>query len=209
MLKKLRKTLNEEFKKRYEKMEGRYLGLENRIYTTIENRLAALEQKFEELSDLLKEELQQRKEQNNDKLEEMDYVEEPLNGKLSEKVGQAKDSIQKKIKGAQKNVAEQVEKVGKKVKKAKKTVEGKLKKDKKKSKKASSKNPKAIQKDDLTQLKGLGAKIAEQLAAQQVVNFEQLAALSDKDLGELDKKIKGFAARYKRYNWKEEASKLA
>ena len=46
MLKKLRKTLSKEFKKRYEKMEGQYLGLENRIYTTIEERLDNLEKKF-------------------------------------------------------------------------------------------------------------------------------------------------------------------
>ena len=61
MLKKLKKTLSEEFKKRYDKMESHYLGLENRIFTTIEQRIDVLEEKLEELSALFKEELQSRK----------------------------------------------------------------------------------------------------------------------------------------------------
>ncbi len=74
MLKKLRKTLGKEFKKRYDKMESHYLGLENRIYTTIEERLSVLEMKFEELSDLIKEEVRHRKERNEDKIEEIEII---------------------------------------------------------------------------------------------------------------------------------------
>ncbi len=207
MLKKLKKTLNNEFKKRYEKMEGRYLGLENRIYTTIENRLANLENKFEELSDLLKEELHQRKEQNYDKIEEMDDFDGSIDDAIVERVELVKEVISTTIKGAKEKVDQTVEEVNKKVKKAKKTVSGKLKKGKKKSKK--NKEVTAVKTDDLTKIKGLGEKITAQLSKHDVVNFHQLASLTAAEMQTIDKSIKGFAARYERYDWRNQAKKWA
>ncbi len=206
MLKKLKKTLNEEFKKRYEKMEGRYLGLENRIYTTIENRLANLEQKFEELSELLKDELHHRKEQNNDKIEEMDGFDGAIDSALSDKVELVKGALNTTIKDAKEKVDQTVEEVSKKVKKAKKAVTGKLKKKKKNKKNKESSAPASIKKDDLTQIKGLGAKITAQLEQQGIVNFQQLANLNPSQLESIDQSIKGFTARYIRYEWKKQAN---
>ena len=60
--------------------------------------------------------------------------------------------------------------------------------------------------DDLTALNGLGAKFAERLAAEGVTTFQQLAELSDEQLQEIDGKIKSFAARYQRYEWREQAA---
>lgn len=207
MLKKLKKTLNDEFKKRYEKMEGRYLGLENRIYTTIENRLANLEHKFEELSDLLKEELHHRKEQNYDKIEEMDGFDGSIDESIVEKVELVKVAINTKIKDAKDKVDQTVEEVSQKVKKVKKTVSGKLKKGKKKSKK--NKESVTVKTDDLTKIKGLGLKITEQLSKHGVVNFEQLANLTAAEMIPIDESIKGFKARYERYDWRNQAKKWA
>jgi len=62
MFKKIKKLIKKEFVKRYEQLEEHYLGFENRFYTTLEERLTTLEDKFDEISDLLKEEIRQRKE---------------------------------------------------------------------------------------------------------------------------------------------------
>ncbi len=212
MLKKLRKTLSEEFKKRYEKMEGRYLGLENRIYTTIEGRLDNLEKKFDELSDILKVELKHRKDQNNDKLELMDDFGE--DSKLSEKAEEVKEAIADKIQDAKSTVSKKVDSVAKKAKKAKKAVTGKLKKAKKNGKKVKKEVSSTINKvkmdtkDDLTKIKGLGEKISDKLNAEGITTFKKLSGLSKKEVKALDEKIKGFAARYERYNWNKQAGDL-
>lgn len=206
MLKKLRKTLNKEFKKRYEKMESRYLGLENRIYTTIEERLSILEVKFEELSDLIKEEVRNRKERNEDKLDEMQFED---NGTMfSEQVDEVKEAIEARFKEAKETVTETVEEVTKQVDKAKKMVANKLKNGKKVAKKEEEKVKEAITEkveDDLTTLKGLGEKMAEKLAKEGITSYQQLAKMTNKQVDELDEKIKSFAARFKRYEWGKQA----
>ena len=63
-------------------------------------------------------------------------------------------------------------------------------------------------KNDLTKIKGLGEKISDKLSAEGIVSFDQLAKLSNKELKALDGKIKGFAARYKRYEWSKQANEL-
>lgn len=201
MLKKLRKTLSKEIKSRYEQMESRYLGLENRIYTTIEDRLTLLESKFDDLSDLIKDEIRHRKERNEDKLEEMDYEYGEPN--FSETVEEVKEIIDEAIQDTKGKVNDKVEE-------AKKTVKSKLKKGKKVKAKAEKEIDKKVKevvkkveegKDDLTTLKGLGEKIAEKLKAEGITTYNQLAAMTQKDVDALDEKIKSFAARFKRYDW--------
>lgn len=220
MLKKLRKTLSKEFKARYEKMESHYLGLENRIYTTIEDRLSVLEVKFEELSELIKDEVRYRKERNEDKLEDMDQEED---GTLfSETVDDVKEVIGATIKEAKETVTEKVEEVTKQVDKAKKIVAEKLKKGKKKAgkakkeveykventvdkveKKAEQVSDKVV--DDLTTLKGLGEKMSEKLTNEGITSYKQLATMTHRQVDELDDKIKSFAARFRRYDWGNQA----
>lgn len=60
--------------------------------------------------------------------------------------------------------------------------------------------------DDLTKLKGLGKVIAGKLNAAGINTFNQLAGLSKDDIATLDKSISGFRAKYKRYDWKTQAS---
>lgn len=219
MLKKLRKTLSKEIKSRYEQMESRYLGLENRIYTTIEDRLTLLESKFDDLSDLIKDEIRHRKERNEDKLEEMDHEYGEPN--FSETVEEVKEIIDEAIQDTKEKVNEKVkgakEVVNDKVEEARKTVKSKLKKGKKAKAKAEKKIDTKVReaaekvrevakkieedKDDLTALKGLGEKIAEKLKAEGITTYNQLAAMTQKDVDALDEKIKSFAARFKRYDW--------
>lgn len=213
MLKKLRKTLGKEFKKRYDKMESHYLGLENRIYTTIEERLSVLEMKFEELSDLIKEEVRHRKERNEDKIEEIEIEDDGTI--FSEQVDDVKEAIEAKIKEAKETVTEKVEEVTKQVDKAKKLVAEKLKNGKKAAKKPIKKAKETVVEkvetvaesveDDLTTLKGLGEKMAEKLAKEGITSYQQLATMTNKQVEELDEKIKSFAARFKRYEWGEQA----
>lgn len=213
MLKKLKKTLSKEFKKRYDKMESHYLGLENRIYTTIEERLTVLEVKFEELSDLIKDEVRHRKERNEDKLEDIEIEDDRTI--FSEQVDDVKEAIEAKIKEAKETVTEKVEEVSKQVDKAKKMVVEKLKNGKKVAKKTEKKVKKVViekvedisekVEDDLTTLKGLGEKMAEKLAHEGITSYQQLAKMTNKEVNELDEKIKSFAARFKRYDWGEQA----
>ena len=63
-------------------------------------------------------------------------------------------------------------------------------------------------KNDLTKIKGLGEKLSDKLSSEGIVSYEQLAKLSNKELKALDGKIKGFAARYKRYEWNKQANDL-
>jgi len=239
MLKKLRKTLNKEIKKRYEQMESHFLGLENRIYTTIEDRLVSLEDKFEELSDLLKEEIHSRKEKNEDKIDALEVEENTESSDtdedevlFSEKVEEVKDALVDKFNEAKETVTETAEKVSKTVKKAisGKTPKKGTKKKAKKAKKAKKDAPKAkapkaakapkkaekvekVEKaektdDDLTQIKGLGIKMAEKLTAEGITTFAQLANLSTEDIKALEGKIKSFAARCERYEWTTQAKDL-
>lgn len=216
MFKKIKKTLGKEFKKRYEQMESNYLGLENRIYSTIELRLATLEEKFEELSDLLKTEIRARKERNEDKMEEI--AAEDNDTALSETIEEVKDVITTSIKDAKKNVNKKVEEVSEKVKKAKDAVSGTIKKaTNKKNKEEVSTGKKAAKvetteinqaKDDLTKIKGLGAKTAEKLMEEGIASFAQLANLSQADMDKLDQKIKNFSATCTRFDFKGQAEKM-
>jgi predicted flap endonuclease-1-like 5' DNA nuclease len=217
MLKKLRKTLNKEIKRRYDQMESNFLGLENRIYTTIEDRLASLEDKFEELSDILKDEIHSRKEKNEQKTDALEVEDTENNDTeekevlFSEKVEEVKDALVDKLKEAKETVTETAEKVSKTVKKAisgKNPKKGSKKTTKKakKGKKETTKAPKTAKKvegteNDLTKMNGLGIKMAEKLTAEGITTFAQLADLSSKDLKAIDDKIKSFAARFERYDW--------
>ncbi|MBL4650164.1 MAG: hypothetical protein JKY03_10565 [Aureispira sp.] len=217
MLKKLRKTLSKEIKNRYEKMEGRYLGLENRIYTTIEDRLTLLESKFDDLSELIRDEVRFRKERNEDKLEDIDQEDD--GALFSETVEEVKEIIDEKIKDTKEKVKEAKEAVSEKVEEAKKMVTSKLKKGKKVKAKAEKKIEKKvkeaakkikevaeeIENNDLTIIKGLGDKMAEKLIAEGITSFQQLAKMTEKDVNALDEKIKSFAARFKRYEWDKQA----
>lgn len=62
--------------------------------------------------------------------------------------------------------------------------------------------------DDLTVLKGLGKAIAGHLNKAGITSFEQLSSLSSNEVAELNKKIPGFGAKYKRYDWKTQAKIL-
>lgn len=221
MLKKLRKTLSKEIKSRYEMMESRYLGLENRIYTTIEDRLTVLESKFDHLSDLIKEEVRNRKERNEGKLEEIetegdeqmfsDTVEEvkeiidetikETKSKVNVKVKDAKTAVNKKVEEAQKMVASKL----KKGKKAKDNVEKKVDKKIKETAKKVKEVAEEIENDDLTKITGLGEKMAEKLKAEGITSFVQLSKMTQKEVKALDDKIKSFAARFKRYEWDKQA----
>lgn len=217
MLKKLRKTLSKEIKHRYEQMEGRYLGLENRIYTTIEDRLTLLESKFDDLSELIKDEVRFRKERNEDKLEDRDQEEE--GAPFSETVEEVKEIIDETIKDTKEKVKEVKEAVTEKVGEAKNLVTSKLKKGKKakaKAEKEIEKKVKAVAKkvkevaeeienNDLTVIKGLGEKMAEKLNKEGITSFQQLARMTEKEVYALDGKIKSFAARFNRYEWDKQA----
>jgi predicted flap endonuclease-1-like 5' DNA nuclease len=58
--KKFKKTIEKEIKNRYDQMEERFSKKEKGLYTVLENRLGSLESKFDELSDLLKVEIEGR-----------------------------------------------------------------------------------------------------------------------------------------------------
>ena len=61
--------------------------------------------------------------------------------------------------------------------------------------------------DDLTKIKGIGKKLAKLLNEQDIYQFAELAALSDDDVAELDKKL-SFPGRIDREKWREQARDL-
>lgn len=61
--------------------------------------------------------------------------------------------------------------------------------------------------DDLTQLKGVGAKMAEKINAAGITSFAQLAGMSDEQLSDLDKEIKAIGA-VTRNDWRGQAQQL-
>lgn len=63
--------------------------------------------------------------------------------------------------------------------------------------------------DDLRQIKGLGPKLATTLNALGITRFDQIAAMTEADLDELDTKLGAFAGRSRRDNWVEQARFLA
>lgn len=63
--------------------------------------------------------------------------------------------------------------------------------------------------DDLTRLKGVGPKLAAQLAALGVTAFSQIAAWDDGDIDRIDAQLGRFQGRIRRDGWVEQAQLLA
>jgi predicted flap endonuclease-1-like 5' DNA nuclease len=62
--------------------------------------------------------------------------------------------------------------------------------------------------DDLTRIKGLGAKLAGILAEQGITRFAQIAAWSEDDIARMDANLGRFAGRITRDHWVEQAKLL-
>lgn len=62
--------------------------------------------------------------------------------------------------------------------------------------------------DDLTKIKGLGAKMVESLHVAGITKFEQLADLNEKQIVQLGKSIRGFASAYERKDFKKQAQEF-
>lgn len=63
--------------------------------------------------------------------------------------------------------------------------------------------------DDLTRIKGLGPKLAEQLRGLGVTTFAQIAAWDDAEIDRVDAQLGRFQGRIRRDNWTEQAKYLA
>ena len=63
--------------------------------------------------------------------------------------------------------------------------------------------------DDLTQIKGLGSKIAEILNGIGVTSYAQIASWDDAKIAEVDSQLGRFEGRIRRDNWVEQARLLA
>ena len=63
--------------------------------------------------------------------------------------------------------------------------------------------------DDLTRIKGLGPRLAEQLHALGVTSFEQIAAWDDADIDRVDAQLGRFQGRIRRDDWPAQAKLLA
>ena len=94
---------------------------------------------------------------------------------------------------------------------AKKDQESKKEKKKKDAKKKTSKSEKVVadKEVDFTIITGLGEKMAQFLLQEGVSSYQQLSTLSVEMLETLNQKKKGFASRYKRFAWKNQAAELA
>ena len=69
--------------------------------------------------------------------------------------------------------------------------------------------PGASDGDDLTRIKGLGPKLAEQLRALGVVRFAQVAAWDDAEIDRIDAQLGRFQGRIRRDAWPAQARLLA
>ena len=63
--------------------------------------------------------------------------------------------------------------------------------------------------DDLQQLKGVGPKLAEALAAAGITRFDQIAAWTEADLAWVDENVKGARGRASRDGWIAQAQELS
>jgi predicted flap endonuclease-1-like 5' DNA nuclease len=63
--------------------------------------------------------------------------------------------------------------------------------------------------DDLTRIKGLGPKIAEQLAGLGVTTFAQIAAWDEAEIDRIDAQLGRFQGRIRRDDWPAQAKLLA
>ena len=64
-------------------------------------------------------------------------------------------------------------------------------------------------KDDLTVIKGIGPKAAENLAARGITRFAQIAAWSERDVDEVEASLGGVPGRIRRDDWIGQARRLA
>ena len=69
--------------------------------------------------------------------------------------------------------------------------------------------PVEIAGDDLTRIKGLGPKLAEQLAALGVTSYAQIAAWDDAEIDRIDAQLGRFQGRIRRDDWQTQARLLA
>ena len=69
--------------------------------------------------------------------------------------------------------------------------------------------PAAVEGDDLTRIKGLGPKLADQLRALGVTTFAQIAAWGDDEIDAIDAQLGRFQGRIRRDNWPTQARFLA
>ena len=74
---------------------------------------------------------------------------------------------------------------------------------------ASSAPAAATASNSITQLKGLGPKIATRLGELGITTVDQLAWLDDQEAAELDTKLGAFQGRMERDRWREQARFLA
>lgn len=112
-----------------------------------------------------------------------------------------KAAISQKVNETKKRVAKEAKKVQSKVNTTVKQAATKLKNAQKKS------NSKTKE-DDLTQLKGIGEKMAKALKSEGIKTFKDLAGLTDSKIQSLNANIKGFAASCKRNDWINAAKKM-
>lgn len=66
----------------------------------------------------------------------------------------------------------------------------------------------AAEPDDLTEIKGLGAKTVEKLAAHGITTFEDIANLSEERIDEIDEEIRRFRSNYEKKEWRQQAKDL-
>jgi predicted flap endonuclease-1-like 5' DNA nuclease len=69
--------------------------------------------------------------------------------------------------------------------------------------------PAPVAANDLTAIKGIGPKLAQQLTAAGITRFDQLAALQDDQLEQMSSTISGFSARAVQGDWIMQATQLA
>ena len=67
----------------------------------------------------------------------------------------------------------------------------------------------ADNKDDLVAIAGIGPALAKKLNSAGIISYAQIAALSDKDIADLEKSIIKFTGRIKRDDWVGQAKKLS
>lgn len=74
---------------------------------------------------------------------------------------------------------------------------------------AAAPAPLRVAGDDLTRIKGLGPKLAEQLCVLGVTSFAQIAAWDDTEIDRIDAQLGRFQGRIRRDAWPEQAGLLA
>ena len=172
-LKKIKKKVDKQLKKQYEKLEDRFLGIENTLYSGLEDRLSSLEEKFDRLTELLA-----------DKEVATAATNTATSKKKKKKATDSKGTAKKMSKKESKPP---------KVKPVKTEVEKRIE---------------IAARRDLSKIRGIGKKIADQLRAEGINTFGQIAGLTKKEISAIDEKIPGFAARYERYEWGKQAKDL-